>query len=56
MRTTSSIESILKKDRALVLAGVVAVAALAWAYLFYLAWDMRQDMSQGMGPGRCRAG
>ena len=30
------------------MAGVVAVAALAWAYLFYLAWDMRQDMSQGI--------
>ena len=49
MGATSPIESILKKDRALVLAGVVAVAILAWAYLFYLAWDMRQDMSQGMG-------
>jgi predicted metal-binding membrane protein len=33
------------------LAGTVAVAALAWAYLFYLAWDMRQDMSQGMNAG-----
>ena len=51
MRTTSSIESILKKDRALVLAGVVAVAALAWAYLFYLAWEMRQDMSGMSMPG-----
>ena len=51
MRTSTSIESILKKDRALVLAGVVAVATLAWAYLFYLAWDMRQDMSAGSMPG-----
>ena len=56
MRTTKSIESILKKDRALVLAGVVAVAALAWAYLFYLAWDMRQDMGQGMNAGAVQAG
>jgi len=50
MRATGSIESILKKDRALVLAGVVAVTALAWAYLFYLAWDMRQDMNAGSMP------
>ncbi len=56
MRTTTSIESILKKDRVLVLAGVVAVAALAWAYLFYLAWDMRQDMSQGMSAGSMPGG
>ena len=56
MGATSPIESILKKDRALVLAGVVAVAILAWAYLFYLAWDMRQDMSQGMGAGSMSGG
>ena len=56
MRATRSIESILKKDRALVLAGVLAVAALAWAYLFYLAWDMRQDMSQGMNAGSMPGG
>ena len=51
MRTTTSIESLLKKDRALVLVGVLAVAALAWAYLFFLVWDMRQDMSAGSIPG-----
>ena len=51
MRATGSIESLLKKDRALVLAGILAVTALAWAYLFYLAWDMRQDMSAGSMPG-----
>ena len=56
MRTTTSIESILKKDRALVLAGVVAVAALAWAYLFFLAWDMWQDMSQDMSAGSMPGG
>ena len=33
------------------MAGVLAVAALPWAYLFYLAWDMRQDMSAGSMPG-----
>ena len=56
MRATTPIESILKKDRALVLAGVVAVAALAWAYLFYLAWDMRQGMSQDMNAGSIPGG
>ena len=37
MQATSPIESILKRDRVVVIAGVVAVAALAWAYLIYLA-------------------
>ena len=31
----------------MVLAGVIAVAALAWAYLFYLAWDMQSSMNAG---------
>ena len=31
----------------MVLAGVIAVAALAWAYLLYLAWDMQSSMNAG---------
>ena len=46
MTTRTPIESILKKDRALVLAGVVALIALAWAYMFYLAWDMQRGMGE----------
>ena len=37
MATASPIESILKRDRVVVVAGIVAVVALAWAYLVYLA-------------------
>jgi predicted metal-binding membrane protein len=28
-----------------VIAGLVSIAALAWAYMVYLAWDMQQSMS-----------
>ncbi len=38
----------------MVLAGVVAVAVLAWAYLFYLAWDMRRGVN--LGPLQLDAG
>ena len=37
MQAASPIESILKRDRVVIVAGIVAVAALAWAYLVYLA-------------------
>ena len=37
MATASPIESILKRDRVVIIAGIVAVVALAWAYLVYLA-------------------
>ena len=36
-QAVTPIEAVLKRDRAVVLAGVVAVAALAWAYTVYLA-------------------
>ena len=39
------IEAILKRDRAVVLAGVVAVSALAWAYTAYLAQGSSLDMT-----------
>ena len=34
------LEFILRRDRSVVVAGVVGVAAVAWAYTAYLAWDM----------------
>ena len=40
-------ETALKRDRVLVVAGLAAITLLAWAYLFYLA----QDMSGGEGMG-----
>ncbi len=39
MRVATHLESVLKRDRILVLAGVVGLAALAWAYMIYLAQD-----------------
>lgn len=39
-------ETVLKRDRIVVMAGILAVAALAWAYLVYLA-----QSSGGVGMG-----
>ena len=43
-QASGPIEAVLRRDRLVVIAGVVAVAALAWAYLVYLAQD-----NDGMG-------
>jgi predicted metal-binding membrane protein len=34
------LETVLKKDRSVILAGLAGITALAWAYMFYLAWAM----------------
>ena len=39
MQTSTPLESVLKRDRVLVLSGVAALAALAWAYMLYLTGD-----------------
>ena len=41
MQQATPLELILKRDRAVVMAGIVAVVALAWAYLLYLSWEMQ---------------
>ena len=46
MKSSTPIEAILKRDRAVVVAGAAGVTVLAWAYLVYVA----QSMS-GMGSG-----
>ena len=44
-----TLEAIVKRDRAIVLAGVAGLSALAWAYLLVLAWRMpHQDMAMAM--------
>jgi predicted metal-binding membrane protein len=49
MSEASTLESILKRDRAIVLAGIAGLSALAWAYLLTLAWRMPlQDMAMAM--------
>ena len=47
MQAATPLEGALRRDRAIVLAGIVGVTALAWAYMFYLAWDMQRTMSAG---------
>ncbi|NQW17295.1 MAG: DUF2182 domain-containing protein [Chloroflexi bacterium] len=43
------VEALVKKDRYVVIAGLLGVTGLAWAYTVYLAWDMG---SMGMASGR----
>ncbi|PKB72351.1 MAG: hypothetical protein BZY87_00760 [SAR202 cluster bacterium Io17-Chloro-G6] len=59
MQTTTSIESLVKRDRAVVVAGVVAVAAIAWGYTIYVAQsnaDMGSAMGMAMGNTRSWSG
>ncbi len=46
MSNTLTLESILKRDRTIVLAGLAGIVMLSWAYVVYLAWQM-----EGMDPG-----
>ena len=43
------IEGIARRDRLVVLAGLVVAAALAWLYLIDMALDMGGDMAAGSG-------
>ena len=50
MTSVTTLEAVLRRDRAVVTAGLVGVAALGWVYLLYLArdmagMDMRTDMA-----------
>ena len=44
-KNSSVLESVLRRDKTLVIAGLAAITLLAWAYLFYLAY---------FGPGMAR--
>jgi len=47
--TSSTIESALKNDRYIIVAGLVGITTLAWAYMFYLAQGMNSmSMDQAM--------
>jgi predicted metal-binding membrane protein len=41
MEQATLLEVVLKWDRIVVAAGLAGVVAVAWAYVFYLAWNMR---------------
>jgi predicted metal-binding membrane protein len=56
MQQLTPLEIVLRRDRVVVLAGVGAVAALAWAYIVYLAWGMRgMDVGSGMAMPQMQA-
>ena len=42
-----TLEAVLKRDRMVVVFGLAGVATLSWAYMFYLAWGMK-EMNMGM--------
>lgn len=47
MQAEIPFQRILKRDRTIVLAGLVSITVLSWAYMLYLAWDMgRMAMPQ----------
>ena len=55
MQTTDHIESLIKRDRIIVIAGVVAVVAIAWGYTIYVAQsNTGMDMSMSMDSGNVR--
>jgi predicted metal-binding membrane protein len=44
-----TVEAVLRRDRAVVLAGLAGLTALAWAYLLTLAWRMpHRDLAMAM--------
>lgn len=42
MQNMTSLEAVLSRDRTVVLGGLIAISALAWAYMGYLAWQMSE--------------
>jgi predicted metal-binding membrane protein len=48
MQSESTLESVLKRDRAIVLAGLGALSALSWAYLGYRVWSMHHSLGSGV--------
>jgi predicted metal-binding membrane protein len=40
MQSETMLEAVLRRDRMIVLSGLVGISTLAWVYLGYLAWDM----------------
>ena len=46
MRQATALEAVLRRDRAIVLAGLVGIAAITWGYMLFLAFG---DRAAGMG-------
>jgi len=43
MYSKTSIEAVFKRDRIIVISGIAVVSALAWMYMLYLAWGMKNS-------------
>ena len=55
MQTSSHIEVIVKRDRWIVIFGLVALIAIAWSYTIWVAQSSTgMDMSMGMDSGNVR--
>ena len=54
MQSGSVLESVLRRDRMVVVVGIAAIAALAWAYLAYLALGT-EEMGAGMAMVQMRS-
>ena len=55
MTQASALEAVLRRDRAIVLAGLAGVTALAWLYLVVMAAGMGGGMAMGDGGGAAMA-
>ena len=55
MYNGTSLEAVLKRDRIVVISGLAGVTALAWVYMFHLAWGMHMDMGMEMAMPHMRS-
>jgi predicted metal-binding membrane protein len=53
MEQATLLEVVLKRDRVVVAAGLAGVVAVAWAYVFYLAWYMRDMAMNSLDATMC---
>ncbi len=47
MYSETSLEAVFKRDRAIVISGIAIVSVLAWTYMVYMAWGMK-NVAMGM--------
>ncbi len=55
MNSESTLEAMLKRDRAIVIAGLGAITALSWAYLALRAWAMNHSPGSGVAMPQMQA-
>jgi predicted metal-binding membrane protein len=46
----TTLEAVLRRDRAVVLAGLASLTLVAWGYIVYLGWKMRSMGAMDMAP------